>query len=211
MLRKISLILILLVALVVLVSLITSEKKTGPDTVKVKLETTMGDIHIDLYADKAPITVNNFLKYIDNGLMNDGAFYRVVHMQNQEQNDIKIEVIQGGISGNSDIARYDPIPLERTSDTGLKHLDGTISMTRGAPDTAGSEFFICINDQPLLDFGGMRNPDGQGFAAFGMVTKGMDVVRAIQSVKTDMPEGELEYRSGQSVLEPVKFKSFARE
>ncbi|MDG1020259.1 MAG: peptidylprolyl isomerase [Emcibacteraceae bacterium] len=211
MLRKISLILILLVALVVLVSLITSEKKTGPDTVKVKLETTMGDIHIDLYADKAPITVNNFLKYIDNGLMNDGAFYRVVHMQNQEQNDIKIEVIQGGISGNSDIARYDPIPLERTSDTGLKHLDGTISMTRGAPDTAGSEFFICINDQPSLDFGGMRNPDGQGFAAFGMVTKGMDVVRAIQSVKTDMPEGELEYRSGQSVLEPVKFKSFARE
>jgi len=211
MLRKISLILILLVALVVLVSLITSEKKTGPDTVKVKLETTMGDIHIDLYADKAPITVNNFLKYIDNGLMNDGAFYRVVHMQNQEQNDIKIEVIQGGISGNSDIARYDPIPLERTSDTGLKHLDGTISMARGAPDTAGSEFFICINDQPSLDFGGMRNPDGQGFAAFGMVTKGMDVVRAIQSVKTDMPEGELEYRSGQSVLEPVKFKSFARE
>ena len=211
MLRKISLILILLVALVVLVSLITSEKKTESDTVKVKLETTMGDIHIDLYADKAPITVNNFLKYIDNGLMNDGAFYRVVHMQNQEQNDIKIEVIQGGISGNSDIARYDPIPLERTSDTGLKHLDGTISMARGAPDTAGSEFFICINDQPSLDFGGMRNPDGQGFAAFGMVTKGMDVVRAIQSVKTDMPEGELEYRSGQLVLEPVKFKSFARE
>ncbi|MDA9552978.1 peptidylprolyl isomerase [Emcibacteraceae bacterium] len=211
MLRKISLILILLVALVVLVSLITSEKKTESDTVKVKLETTMGDIHIDLYADKAPITVNNFLKYIDNGLMNDGAFYRVVHMQNQEQNDIKIEVIQGGISGNSDIARYDPIPLERTSDTGLKHLDGTISMARGAPDTAGSEFFICINDQPSLDFGGMRNPDGQGFAAFGMVTKGMDVVRAIQSVKTDMPEGELEYRSGQSVLEPVKFKSYARE
>lgn len=211
MLRKISLILILLVALVVLVSLITSEKKTESDTVKVKLETTMGDIHIDLYADKAPITVNNFLKYIDNGLMNDGAFYRVVHMQNQEQNDIKIEVIQGGISGNSDIARYDPIPLERTSDTGLKHLDGTISMARGAPDTAGSEFFICINDQPSLDFGGMRNPDGQGFAAFGMVTKGMDVVRAIQSVKTDMPEGELEYTSGQSVLEPVKFKSFIRE
>ena len=211
MLRKISLILILLVALVVLVSLITSEKKTISNTVKVKLETTMGDIHIDLYADKAPITVNNFLKYIDNGLIYDGAFYRVVHMQNQEQNDIKIEVIQGGISGNSDIARYDPIPLERTSDTGLKHLDGTISMARGAPDTAGSEFFICINDQPSLDFGGMRNPDGQGFAAFGMVTKGMDVVRAIQSVKTDMPEGELEYRSGQSVLEPVKFKSFARE
>lgn len=211
MLRKISLILILLIALVSLVSLVTGEKKTETDTVKVKLETTMGDIHIDLYADKAPVTVANFLRYIDNGLMNGGAFYRVVHMENQAQNDIKIEVIQGGISGNSDIASYDPIPLERTSDTGLTHLDGTISMARAAPDTAGSEFFICINDQPSLDFGGMRNPDGQGFAAFGMVTKGMDVVRAIQGVKTDTPEGELEYTSGQTVLEPVMFKSFSRE
>ena len=201
MLRRIS------IFLVLFFTAITAEA----ETVKVKLETTMGDIHIDLYADKAPITVANFLKYIDNGLMTGGSFYRVVHMKNQEQNDIKIEVIQGGISGNSDIARYDPIPLERTRDTGLKHLDGTISMARGAPDTAGSEFFICINDQPSLDFGGMRNPDGQGFAAFGMVTEGMDVVLAIQGVKTDIPEGELEYTSGQSVLEPVKFISFSRE
>lgn len=209
MLRKNSFVLILLVALLALASLLVSEEKT--ETVKVKLETTMGDIHIDLYADKAPVTVENFLRYIDNGLMNEGAFYRVVHMKNQEQNDIKIEVIQGGISGNSDIATFPPISLERTSETGLKHLDGTISMARGAPDTAGSEFFICINDQPSLDFGGMRNPDGQGFAAFGLVTKGMDVVRAIQGVKTDIPEGELQYTSGQSVLEPVKFKSFTRE
>lgn len=209
MLRKNSFVLILLVALLALASLLVSEEKT--ETVKVKLETTMGDIHIDLYADKAPVTVENFLRYIDNGLMNEGAFYRVVHMKNQEQNEIKIEVIQGGISGNSDIATFPPISLERTSETGLKHLDGTISMARGAPDTAGSEFFICINDQPSLDFGGMRNPDGQGFAAFGLVTKGMDVVRAIQGVKTDIPEGELQYTSGQSVLEPVKFKSFTRE
>lgn len=201
MLRKISVVIILL--------FMTACSEA--ETVKVKLETTMGDIHIDLYADKAPITVENFLKYIDGGLMKSGAFYRVVHMQNQVQNDIKIEVIQGGISGNSDIASFDPIPLERTNVTGLKHLDGTISMARGGPDTAGSEFFICINDQPSLDFGDMRNPDGQSFAAFGMVTKGMDVVRAIQGVQTKTPEGELEYTSGQSVLEPVKFKSFTRE
>ena len=201
MLRKFSIFIILLFTAI----------SADAETVKVKLETTMGDIHIDLYADKAPITVENFLKYIDGGLMNGGAFYRVVHMQNQIQNDIKIEVIQGGISGNSDIASFDPIPLERTRDTGLKHLDGTISMARGGPDTAGSEFFICINDQPSLDFGGMRNPDGQGFAAFGMVSEGMDIVRAIQGVKTISPEGELEYTSGQSVLEPVKFKSFTRE
>ncbi len=181
------------------------------ETVKVKLETTMGDIHIDLYADKAPITVANFLKYIDAGHFNGGAFYRVVRMNNQEQNNIKIEVIQGGVSGNSDISMFEPIKLERTNMTGIKHEDGTISMARGGPDTAGSEFFICINNQPSLDFGGMRNPDGQGFAAFGKVTKGMDVVRAIQNVETDKPTGELEYTSGQRVLEPVMFKSFSRE
>ena len=181
------------------------------ETIKVKLETTMGDIHIDLYADKAPITVANFLRYVDGGHFIGGAFYRVVRMDNQQQNNIKIEVIQGGMSGNSDIAMFEPIKLERTNLTGIKHEDGTISMARGGPDTAGSEFFICVNDQPSLDFGGMRNPDGQGFAAFGKVTNGLDVVRAIQNVKTDTPEGELEYTSGQRVLEPVLFNSFSRE
>lgn len=173
------------------------------ETVKVKIETSMGDIHLDLYEDKAPITVANFLRYVDGGMMNGGSFYRVVNMKNQVRNDIMIEVIQGGISGNSDVARFDPIPLERTRDTGLKHLDGTISMARGAPDSAGSEFFICINDQPSLDFGGMRNADGQGFAAFGQVTKGMDVVRAIQMVSSK-PNSE-------SAVEPIKFISVTRE
>ena len=77
-------------------------------------------------------------------------------------------------------AGYGPIPLERTSKTGLRHVDGTISMARDGPETATSEFFICIGDQPELDFGGRRNPDGQGFAAFGRVTAGMEVVRRIQ-------------------------------
>ena len=181
------------------------------ETIKVKLETSMGDIHIDLYADEAPITVANFLRYIDGGHFNGGAFYRVVRMDNQAQNNIKIEVIQGGMSGNSDIGMFEPIVLERTNMTGIKHEDGTISMARGGPDTASSEFFICVNAQPSLDFGGMRNADGQGFAAFGKVTKGMDIVRAIQNVKTDTPSGELEYTSGQSVLEPVIFNSFKRE
>ena len=181
------------------------------ETINVKIETSEGDIHLDLYADKAPITVANFLRYIDGGHFVDGSFYRVVRMDNQEQNNVKIEVIQGGISGNNDIGRFEPIKLERTNITGLKHVDGTISMARGGPDTASSEFFICINDQPSLDFGGARNPDGQGFAAFGQVTSGMDVVRAIQNAKTDTPEGELEYTSGQRVLEPVVIKSITRE
>ncbi len=199
------------ITLVTLVMILGGTLFGAAETIKVKLETTMGDIHIDLYEDKALITVANFLRYIDGGHFNGGAFYRVVRMDNQAQNNIKIEVIQGGMSGNSDIGLFDPIKLERTSETGIKHLDGAISMARGEPDTASSEFFICVNDQPSLDFGGMRNADGQGFAAFGIVTKGMDVVRAIQNVKTDIPEGALEYTSGQSVLEPVMINSFSRE
>ena len=181
------------------------------EPVKVKLETTMGDIHIELYADKAPITVANFLRYLDGGYYNGGAFYRVVRMDNQEQNRIKIEVIQGGMRAINNMGAFPPIKLERTIKTGLKHEDGTISMTRDDPDSATSEFFICINEQPSLDYGGMRNPDGQGFAAFGKVTEGMDVVRAIQQVKTVPPGDKLEYTSGQKVLEPVIFKSFHRE
>ncbi|MBT5186373.1 MAG: peptidylprolyl isomerase, partial [Kordiimonadaceae bacterium] len=173
-----------------LVVFLISAFSVNAETIKVKLVTTEGDIHIDLYEDKAPITVTNFLRYVDAGHFNGGAFYRVVRMDNQSQNNIKIEVIQGGMSGNSDIGLFEPIKLERTSDTGIKHLDGTISMARGGPDTASSEFFICVNPQPSLDFGGMRNADGQGFAAFGQVTMGMDVVRKIQNSKTDQPTGE---------------------
>jgi peptidyl-prolyl cis-trans isomerase A (cyclophilin A) len=89
-------------------------------------------------------------------------------------------VIQGGINAVYPREGGTPIPLERTSETGLRHVDGAISMARFTPDSAVSDFFICINDQPELDFGGRRNPDGQGFAAFGVVTSGMNVVRAIQ-------------------------------
>lgn len=199
------------IKLVTLIIIFMSFISAQAETIKVKIETTMGDIHVDLYADQAPITVSNLLRYIDGGHFNGGAFYRVVRMNNQAQNNIKIEVIQGGMSGNSDIGLFEPIKLERTNMTGIKHEDGTISMARGGPDTASSEFFICVNDQPSLDFGGMRNADGQGFAAFGKVTVGMEVVRAIQNVKTDSPEGELEYTSGQRVLDPVIITSFSRE
>jgi len=103
-------------------------------------------------------------------------------MQNQPDNQIKIEVIQANINPARRPDAFPPIALERTSVTGLHHLDGTISMGRSAsPDSAASEIFICIGDQPSLDFGGMRNPDGQGFAAFGQVVHGMDVVRKIQT------------------------------
>lgn len=150
------------------------------DIVMVLLETELGNIEVAIDRGRAPITAANFLHYVDEGFYNGGRFHRTVTPDNQPNDTIRIEVIQGGV----DPARKDesnpPIPLERTTATGLAHRDGTISMARFAPDSAVSDIFFCIGDQPTLDFGGMRNPDGQGFAAFGAVVAGMDVVRAIQ-------------------------------
>jgi len=182
------------------------------DPVGVELKTSVGDIRFELYPDKAPRTAANFLKYIDGGHFEGGSFYRVVRLDNQAQNNVKIEVIQGGLSGKSDAASFDPIPLERTKETGLRHVDGALSMARAGPDTATSEFFVCVNDQPSLDFGGKRNPDGQGFAVFGRVIEGMDVVRRIQSMETDTPDPDnLKYTSGQTLESPVRFLSFERK
>lgn len=147
---------------------------------RIVIETELGKIEAEVFEDRAPITATNFLKYVDAGFYEGGSFYRTVLPDNQPNNEIRIEVIQGGINSAREADRFDPIPLERTSVTGLSHTDGTLSMSRFAPDSAHSEIFICIGDQPNLDFGGMRNPDGQGFAAFGRVTKGMDIVRTIQ-------------------------------
>ena len=149
-------------------------------TVMIKMETDLGQIQIELFPDKAPITVSNFLQYIDETRYGDLHFYRVVHMGNQPDNEVKIEVIQGGLGFDKHPMELPPITHETTDKSGIKHEDGTISMARLEPGTASSEIFICINDQPELDFGGKRNPDGQGFAAFGKVVSGMDIVRQIQ-------------------------------
>jgi len=142
------------------------------------IKTELGEITIELYPAKAPVTVANFLKYADAHLYDSSSFFRAVTLNNQPKDSVKIEVIQGG---NVDSAKeFAAIPLETTKQTGLLHKDGTISMARGKPATATSSFFICINDQPSLDFGGKRNKDGQGFAAFGKVINGMDVVKKIQ-------------------------------
>lgn len=149
-------------------------------TVTVILQTDVGEIELVLDAARAPLTVKNFLHYVDAGLFSGGVFHRTVTSGNQPDKAVKIEVIQGGIAPGKASAQRAPIALERTKDTGLTHRDGTVSMARDAPDSAQSDFFICVGDQPALDFGGQRNPDGQGFAAFGKVVRGMDVVRAIQ-------------------------------
>jgi len=154
---------------------------------RVIISTDLGDIEVELFTDKAPITANNFLMYIDSGKYNNGnaCFYRTVRLDNQPNKLIKIEVIQGGFYEDSLVEKYQfpPIKHETTKETGIHHLDGTISMARSEVGTASSEFFICIGNQPELDFAGKRNHDGQGFAAFGKVINGMDVVKKIQQMK----------------------------
>ncbi len=153
---------------------------TADRTVRVEIQTDKGSIEVELERRKAPATTANFLRYVDGGFYAGGCFHRTVTPANQPASKIKIEVIQGGPNPDRAKEEFQPIRLERTRDTGLSHKDGTISMARDGPDTATLDFFICIGAQPELDFGGRRNPDGQGFAAFGRVTKGMDVVRKIQ-------------------------------
>ena len=164
----------------------------------VLIETTMGNIKVEIYQEKVPITAGNFLSYVDDGLYNGTTFFRTVTMDNQPNNEVKIEVIQGGQVPKE--KEYEPIMLERTTKTGLKHLDGVISMGRFKPDSAKSSFFFCIGDQPELDYGGKRNPDGQGFAAFGKVIEGMDVVRAIQA----------EPREEQRLTPPIEITKLSR-
>lgn len=170
----------------------------GDQNHKVLIRTELGRIAVEIYQDKAPITAANFLRYVDAKLYDGSVFHRTVTLDNQPNNTVKIEVIQGGQlpAGKS----FPAIMLERTPATGIKHLDGVISMARSGPDTATSSFFFCINDQPELDFGGKRNADDQGFAAFGRVIAGMEIVRTIQKQPAD----------GQNLKPPIKILSIAR-
>jgi peptidyl-prolyl cis-trans isomerase A (cyclophilin A) len=149
--------------------------------VRVLIVTELGEIEVEIDGARAPVTAENFLHYVDAGLYDGGQFHRTVTPDNQPQNDVKIEVVQASVAAAKESEEREPIALERTTSTGLSHRDGTISMARDGPDSATSSFFLCIGDQPELDFGGKRNPDGQGFAAFGRVVSGMDVVRKIQA------------------------------
>lgn len=146
----------------------------------VKLETDLGEIVVELYATKAPLTTANFLRYINEERYKGATFYRVVTLENQPLSPTKIEVIQGGLFEDNPPMSLPPIPHESTNETGILHQNGVISMARYEPGTATFEFFICVGDQPSLDAGGGRNPDKQGFAAFGRVVSGMDVVKKIQ-------------------------------
>jgi peptidyl-prolyl cis-trans isomerase A (cyclophilin A) len=156
-----------------------------PAPVAVRLETELGPIDLEIDLARAPRSAANFLRYLDAGRYDLGRFHRTVRPDNEGRPDAPIEVVQAGVAPGREAEDFAPVPLERTRDSGLRHLAGTLSMARSAPDSATSDFFICLTDLPVLDFGGSRNPDGQGFAAFGRVTAGLDVVRKIQAAKAE--------------------------
>ena len=168
------------------VQALTPERKEAASPLpRVVLDTDLGEVELEVDLARAPVTAANFLRYVDGGFYDGGRFHRTVTRDNQPDDTVRIEVVQAGIDPARRGDGFAPIELERTSVTGLAHVDGTVSMARAAPDSARSDFFVCIGDQPALDFGGARNPDGQGFAAFGRVVRGMDVVRRIQTAPSE--------------------------
>ena len=173
----------------------------------VVFETAKGTIEVEVDGVHAPVTAANFLRYVDGGYFDNGLINRAVRPDNTVRHDVEIQVIQFQIDETREKDAFPPIPLERTSVTGLKHVDGTTSMARNGPDTATGSFAIVIGDQPSMDFGGRRNPDGQGFAAFGRVVRGMDVVKAIQA----SPTGQAGPYGTESLSPPIKIlKAYRR-
>lgn len=164
--------------------LVTAMAESNDANPRVIFETQFGSFEVELYADKAPITVNNFLSYITQKRYQDAHFYRVVTADNQPDSPVKIAVVQGGLGWDPHPDRQPPIIHETTKHTGIVHENGTLSMARLDPGTADAEFFFCIGDQPELNFGGRRHPDGQGFAAFGKVTQGMPVLKKIHTLES---------------------------
>lgn len=170
-----------LIFFLLIMLLFSCKEKTSSGNPHVVIQTKYGEIELELYADKAPATTTAFLSYVDSGFYENTSFYRVLNISNQPSNAPKTEILQGGLwrTKNEKARSIKGIPHESTGKTGVKHRDGVISVARLAPGTAGSEFFICIDDQPGLDEGGENVEDKLGYAAFGKVIKGMNIVRKI--------------------------------
>ncbi len=175
--------------------------RSDSGTVTIVMVTELGAIEMVVDSVRASRTAANFLAYIDAGMYDGGRFFRSVTMKNQPNDKVKIEVIQCGIDSLREEDSFPPIKMESTAITGIHHTDGTLSMARSGPNSATSSVFICINEQPDLNYGGNRNPDGVGFAAFGRVTKGMDIVRKIHESPT----------VGQRLNPPIKILSVKRK
>ena len=168
--------------------------------VVVIFETELGSITMEVDVARAPVTAANFLKYVDGKFYDNGVINRSVRPDNTIRHDVEIQVIQFQSDRSRRAEMFPPIPLERTSVTGLKHVNGALSMARNGPDSATSSFSIMVGDQFELDFAGKRNADGQGFAVFGRVVGGMDVVKKIHQSKT----GATGAYSTESLDPPIK-------
>ncbi len=177
------------------------------DRQRVRLDLQAGPVELDLFVRQAPLSAADFLHYVDARAYDGGAITRVVRADN-DHGASRIDVVQGGVRPGT--AALPPIAHETTKATGILHLDGTISLPRDKPGSgSGAGFFICIGDQPSLDFGGGRNPDGQGFAAFGRVVAGMDIVRAIWRMDGSGPSPD-PYTAGQMLRVPAPIISVRR-
>jgi peptidyl-prolyl cis-trans isomerase A (cyclophilin A) len=170
--------------------------------VRTRVETEAGSFVVEVDPEVAPVTVANYLAHVDRKLLDGGAVYRIVTLANQApETRHRIEVVQWGMNRPDNQApALPPIVHETTRQSGLRHLDGTVSMARAQAGSATAEYFVCVGDQPELDFGGGRNPDGLGFAAFGRVVEGMDVIRALHA------RGEAD----QYLAQPIRVRSVRR-
>lgn len=175
----------LLIIFIVFIAACKGAENKNP---QVEISTKFGNIEVELYPEQAPETVKAFLRYVDSGYYTNSAFYRVLRDDEQPSDAPKSELIQGGLwKTNYKLSASLPgIRHETTAQTKILHKNGVISMARLEPGTANTEFFICIGDQPGLDYGGANNADGEGYAAFGKVVKGMNVVHSIY----DAPESD---------------------
>lgn len=176
----------------------------GPAKVRVNMVTAAGPILIELEARKAPITTANFLYYVDHKFLDGTTFYRAARAKGAPKDGF----IQGGPNG--DIRKWGPpIAHEPTTKTGLHHGDGTISMARTTPGTAQGEFFLIAGKASYMDANPKAKGDNLGFAAFGHVVKGMDVVRKILASPT-IPKAGMGAMKGQYIKAPVKIISVRR-
>jgi peptidyl-prolyl cis-trans isomerase A (cyclophilin A) len=160
---------------------------------RVRIETGLGEIEIDVFEEQAPASAGYFLNDVRSGRYDGSSFFRIVTLSNQQaEKHRKIAVIQGGLKHEREDSPA-VIPHEPTTMTGLRHMKGTVSLARFAPGAVYHSFFICLRDERALDLGGARHPDGQGFAAFGRVTRGFEVVKRIfaQAERQEYLENEI--------------------
>lgn len=175
------------------------EPKPAPKGPRVALTTPEGRIVIEVYPDKAPVTANNFLRYVDNKRFDGATFYRASKPTGYMADDYGI--VQGGLQ-NAPGKLFAPIAHEPTTKTGLSHTDAMVSMGRHAPGSATADFFIMIGDNSYLDANPKATGDNKGFAAFGQVVEGMDVVRKILMLPRS-PTAGVGVMKGEMLRKPI--------